>query len=483
MSRFVNRGAGAVTKAMVMAAGLMIGGGAASAQTTLAEALSNAYVESGLIDQNRAVLRAADEDVAQAVAALRPVVSWSGNIRRSFGTGRTISANPLTGAESVTTRSSVTNTTTIGLAAELVLFDAGNRRLNVDLSKESVLATRADLVSIEQQVLLRAVQAFMEVRRALETVTLRQNNLRVITQELRAARERFEVGEVTRTDVSLAEARLSGARSNLAAAQGALEQARAEYEAVVGTPPGQLVTPRGLPTIPGSVPNATQIALASHPDLIAAQHNVTAAELGVLIADTASKPRVSLSADYGITQDFDTEEYQRSGTVTLGAQAPIYQGGALPSQVRSAKAQRDQARAGLLQTSRAVEQNVANAYASLRVARASIEATRDQVRASTVAFEGVREEATLGQRTTLDVLDAEQELLDARASLISAQVDETIAAYAVLSSIGELTARSLQLNVPLYDPSAYYSLVKDAPLSISKQGQELDRVLKAIGRK
>ena len=482
VSKFGNDGRGAVKRAVVLAAGLLFGAGAATAQTTLAEALANAYVESGLIEQNRAVLRAADEDVAQAVAALRPVVSWSSNIRRSFGTTGADQTSPLTGQTSFVERSSVDQTTGISLAAELVLYDAGNRRLNIDLSKESVLATRADLVSVEQQVLLRAVQAFMEVRRALDQVELRQNNTRVITQELRAARERFEVGEVTRTDVALAEARLSGTRSALAAAQGQLEQARAEYEAAVGDPPGGLVAPQGLPSIPPSIEQAQRIALANHPDLEAVQHNVTAAELGVMIAETASKPRVSLRGEYGITENFDNDDYSRSGTITLGASGPIYQGGALPSQVRRARAQRDQARAGLINTSRAIEQRVTNAYASLRVARASIQATRDQVRAASVAFDGVREEATLGQRTTLDVLDAEQELLDARNTLISAQVDETIAAYAVLSAIGELTARSLQLNVPIYDPSAYYSLVKDAPAGLSSQGRELDRVLEAIGR-
>ena len=171
-----------------------------------------------------------------------------------------------------------------------------------------------------------------------------------------------------------------------------------------------------------------------------------------------------------------------SRSIGLTASGPIYQGGRLAAQVRQFMARRDAARAGLHLVRHNVEANVANAFAFYEVARASRQASEQQVRAATVAFRGVREEATLGARTTLDVLNAEQELLDARANAISAQADEVIGSYRVLSAMGLLTAEHLRLPVQIYDPSAYYNLVKDAPAALSDQGQALDRVLRAIGQ-
>ncbi|WP_370639435.1 TolC family outer membrane protein [Cognatishimia sp. F0-27] len=455
---------------------------------TLADALVHAYTHSGLLEQNRAVLRAADEDVAQAVAALRPVISWSSDITRSFGTtGSTQGATRIVGGAPVFTSRFVeqgfaNNTASINLLAQITLYDGGANRMSIDAAKEAVLATRAGLVSIEQQVLFRAVSAYMEVRRAIETVALRENNVRVIRQELRAARDRFEVGEVTRTDVALAEARISAARSALSAAEGQLAIAIEEFNAAVGRRPGSLTPPNGLPRIPSTENGAKGLAVRGHPEMERAQRLVTVNEIGIRIAEAASSPTISLQGRYGVTENFDNQNFSRGGSIGLNASGPIYSGGALRSAVRKAMAQRDQSRANLHVVRHQIEQNVGNAYAQLAVAQASTQAFRDQVRAATVAFRGVREEATLGARTTLDVLDAEQELLDARASLVSAQVDETLAAYAILAATGQLTADALNLNVPRYDPAAYYNLVKDAPSGLSRQGDQLDRVLRALGK-
>tara|TARA_R100000789_G_scaffold14655_3_gene18074 strand:+ start:12104 stop:13606 length:1503 start_codon:yes stop_codon:yes gene_type:complete len=445
---------------------------------TLAEALEAAYMNSGLLEQNRATLRAADEDVAQALAELRPVLRWTGNVQRSYGRSGSFSSS----AGRFVQGGSVTNDASINLIAEIVLYAGGRNKLALEATKEQVLATRADLVAIEQQVLLRAAAAFMNIRRYSETVGLRENNVRVIQQEVRAARDRFEVGEVTRTDVALAEARLAAARAALAAAQGDLLVAGEEYLAAVGKPPRNLINPRSLPKLPGSVADAKRQALRQHPDLTAQQHSVTAAELTILIAEGAKKPTVSLQGSYGVTEDFDDGDFSHGGSITLGASGPIYSGGALDSAVRKSVASRDAARGRLHVVLRQIEQNVGQAYANLRVSQANRTSFEEQVRAATVAFQGVREEAKLGARTTLDVLDAEQELLDARASLISAQVDEAIASYQVLSSLGLLTAEALHLNVPVFDPAAYYNMVKTAPRARSKQGAELDRVLKALGK-
>lgn len=452
-------------------------GGTSAASETLAGALTTAYRTSGLIEQNRAVLRAADEDVAQAVAALRPVLSWATQIQREFGTRNT--QNPLTGRFSES--GFANDSASVTLSAQLALYDGGRNRLRIDLAKESVLRTRAELVSVEQDVLLRAVEAYMEVRRAREAVALRENNVRVIGQELQAAQDRFEVGEVTRTDVALAEARLAAARSALSSAQGSLAIAVEEYRVAVGTTPANLQRP-GLPRLPGTEAQAKDIAMRNHPDIDAARHRVTVAELNVAIAKAALGPSVTLQGRYGLNESLDDDGFSRSGSVSLGAEMPIYQGGRLNSLIRQAMAQRDQAREALLLTVDQIEQRVGTAYSQLRVARSSIEAFQAQVRAATVAFEGVREEATLGARTTLDVLDAEQELLDARADLLSSQVDETVAAYSILSSTGQLTVERLALPVPSFDPSAYYRMVKDAPSSISPQGRALDRVLRSLGK-
>jgi len=459
---------------LAVALGLMIAAPMARAET-LADAMIGAYNTSGLLEQNRAVLRAADEDVAQAMSSLRPVISWSADATRQFGTTRSAStANNIV--------PTVSNTISASLIAELTVFDNGQSKLAIETTKEAVLGTRQQLVSVEQQVLLSAVEAYLEVRRAIENVALRENNVRLITQELRAAQERFEVGEVTRTDTALAEARLAAARSQLAAAQGALTVAREQYLAVVGRLPGQLDPLRTLPDLPGSVDAAKGIALRNHPQVKSVQHQVAAAELSILRAEAAMKPSVRLSGRLSVTEGIDTERFTRGGSIGIEAGGPIYQGGRLTSLVRQSMANRDSARGQLHQVIDQIAQNVGNAYAQLRIAQASLESTDRQVRAASVAFEGVREEAALGARTTLDVLNAEQELLNARSARISAEVDEGVAAYRILSTLGRLTATDLRLNVQQYDPVTYYNLVKDGPIQKSQQGQQLDRVLKSLGK-
>jgi outer membrane protein len=214
----------------------------------------------------------------------------------------------------------------------------------------------------------------------------------------------------------------------------------------------------------------------NHPSVLAARHNVTAAEIAIRRAEAALKPTVNLSGRVAFDDDFQSSE-----SVTLGISGPISQGGRLAATIRRAMAQRDAARAGLYITRLQVEQRVGNAYALLAVARASFDASDREVRAATVAFDGVREEARLGARTTLEVLDAEQDLLNARANRISAQIDQSLASYRVLAAMGLLTAGSLNLGVQVYDPAAYYTLVEDAPLGQSDRGRALDRVLRSIG--
>ncbi len=447
-------------------------GGTRTQAETLADAMVGAYNHSGLIEKNRALLRAADEDVAIAVSALRPIINWTSSLGYDYARSR---------------RSGLISTqegldASVGLSIELLLYDGGASRMAIDVAKESVLATREALVAAEQQVLLNAVQAFLEVRRSTEFVNLRQNNVRVIREELKAARDRFEVGEVTRTDVSLAEARLAAAKGQLASSEGNLATAIEAYRAAVGHKPGRLSAPKAIGAPAKSLDGAKALALRTHPELKRAQRLVTVSELQILVSEAKMGATVKLSGNYGLSQDIGSTDFARSGSAGVTATVPIYQGGRLSALARKARAQRDASRGDLHTTRHTLAQNVGNAWAGLRVARASAAASEGQVRASRVAFRGVREEATLGSRTTLDVLDAEQELLDARANLVSARIDEVGAGYSLLASMGLLTAERLKLNVPSYDPAAYYNLVKTAPAKLSKQGQQLDRVLKKLGK-
>ena len=438
----------------------MIGFSSAARADTLADALTAAYENSGLLDQYRALLRAADEDVAQAVSATLPVISWSANA--------TSTSPRASGADLIAA--------TARISADLTLYDGGANDLAIEAQKELVLGTREALRRIEQSVLLDAVTAYMQVRSDTEFVTLRQSNVRVLTQEFRAAQDRFDVGEVTRTDVALAEARLAAARSLLASAQGSLARSAEAYVTAVGRKPDALSPAKAAP-VSQTLADAKAFAVRNHPDILQAQHAVSAAELNIKRGEAAMKPSVSLGAQIGFDQDFNVGR-----SIGVTASGPIYAGGRLSSQVRQFMSRRDAERAALLVTSMGIEQQVANAYSFLEVARASALSSNNQIAAARVAFRGVREEATLGARTTIDVLNAEQELLSAQANLIAAQADEVVASYQVLASMGLLTAAHLRLPVQQYDPAAYYNLVKDAPTARSEQGQALDRVLKAIGQ-
>ncbi|MGR3540457.1 MAG: TolC family outer membrane protein [Hasllibacter sp.] len=448
---------------------------------SLTDTLILAYRNSGLLDQNRALLRAADEDVAQAVAALGPVLNYTASLN-------------------YTPDGSVDRSATLGLAAQITLWDGGRSELTIDLQKESVLALREALIGVEQQVLLEAVAAHMDVLSALEFVALRESNVRVVTRELRAARDRFEVGEITRTDVSVAEARLALARSELTAAQGTLAAAREAYRAATGDYPERPVQPPAPPIPSATAEAARGVARSTHPAIREAQRNVTVAEIGVEVSRAARRPTLSGSAGVSYTESPDivtapiivdgvvlrpgssnsTGGVSRSVGVELSG--PLYSSGRIDSLERQVVARAEAARAGLLITVRQVEQDVGTAFANLAVTRAVLESGQRQVAAQQQAFEGTREEASLGARTTLDVLNAEQELLNARVNVVDALAQQYVAAYRLLAAQGLLTVDYLNLGIVTYDPSAYYRAVSDAPVTSSTRGAALDRVLRSIGR-
>jgi outer membrane protein len=453
------------------AAGLFV---SAVQAETLADALVGAYNNSGLLDQNRALLRAADEDVAVAAAALKPILDYSASVTQDFGERRSVLAGRRVNSNIDQSQFDA------ALIASLLLYDGGAARLNREAAKETVLATRQQLISVEQQVLLRAVTAYMTVYALRDSVELRENSLRLLQEELRAAEDRFEVGEVTRTDVAQAEASVAQARSDLATAQGDLQQAIEEYVNVVGRRPGPLAPPPTLPSFDANSENARARALQGHPDILGAQHRVAAAELNILRAEAALNPTISAIGSLGITEELGSSNYSNVGRIGVELRGPIYQGGALSSGIRRAISLRDFELGDLHEVRKQISQDVGSAYAALAARRASLVASEERIRAAEIAFRGVREEATLGARTTLDVLDAEQDLLDAETARLADEANLYVAAYAVLQATGRLTAQDLRLNVPIYDPIAYYNLAKDAPTAQSEQGRQLDRILRSL---
>ncbi len=448
---------------------------------TFSDALIAAYRTSNLLDQNEALLRATDEDVAIAVARLRPVLSFVTSANYAYNVSQ---SQRFTGTGFITGRFASENTSASAqLTLDLTIYDFGRGRLAVDAAKETVLATREALVDLEQRVLITAVQAYVNVRLATEIVFLRQSNVRLITQELQAARDRFDVGEITRTDVALAESRLAQARANLASAEGDLMVAREAYKASIGAYPGNLSALPKSPATARSLDEARSVAVRTHPQLKQAQRQVTVADINVARAKADTRPNLSARASSGVSDDTfgDGGDLRASNSLSLNFSQTLYAGGQLAAIYRRALASQEAAKSALLQTSVGIEEDVGNAWANLVVAQAQIEATDRQIRAAQIAFDGLREEAKLGARTALDVLDAEQELLDARVSRATAEATRYLGVYSLLQTMGLLTVDHLQLGIPTYDPAAYYRAVQSAP-SHTPSGKKLDRILKSIGQ-
>jgi outer membrane protein len=431
----------------------------------LRHVMVDAYRHSNLLEQNRYLLRIQDEGVAQAVAQLRPIFTFVASLDRDL--------------------TNSTSTATASLVGEYLIYNGGARRFAIEAAEETVLAAREQLVTLESQVLLDAVTAYMNVWRDMQVVGVRERNVRVITQQLRAARDRFEVGEDTRTDVAQAEAQLATARSQLAGAQGAFEISRELFNLAVGRYPGNLSGPGAIPNIPRSEAAAQALARQEHPAIRALQHEVTAAELGIEQARAGVRPQISLEGRLTETFLNEANPFAEGSNATIGLSLtqPIYRGGQLLSLERQSRAQAAAVRSSLNQQVRLNLQAVGNAWARMNIAGAQIQAADQRIEAAELAFAGVREEASLGARTTLDVLDAEQDVLDARISRIEAQTDLYLSSYQLLSAAGLLTVDALNLNVPEYDPAAYADMFSDAPSRInSPQGSQLDSMLEAIGR-
>lgn len=435
----------------------LVWSGAAGAET-LGNALVSAYKNSNLLEQNRAVLRAADEDVALTATTLRPVISW------------------MLQSQYTDTRLGNDTVTSGLLNMDWEIYDFGRTALDREAAKETVLATRQALISVEQDVFLSAVTAYMDVHRARQDVANNRTSVNVLSEQLRAAEDRFSVGEVTRTDVALAEARLAAVRASLAAAEGDLDVAHAAYLTAVGHASDGKTQLPPTPALPKTLQEAQNIAVKLHPAILQASHQVRAADLNYARAGADRRPKLGLNL-----QAEHDDDGENDGAATIQLSQPLFTGGKLAAGERKAMASRDRARSALSQTAFAVREQVTNAWSLIKVSRAQIGAIDQQIVAARSAYEGVQEEAKVGARTTLDVLDAERDLLDAQSSRTAAEANLQIANYSLLAAMGLLTVENLKLGIPTYDPEAYYDAVKDAPI-LSPQGSKLDRVLKAIGK-
>jgi outer membrane protein len=432
--------------ALALAVAAVLASPAAKAET-LAEAFAAAYETNPQLIAARAGLRAVDERVNQARAGFRPRVD------AVVDYGLSSTNDSVLGADDDDPFSAE-------LQASQPLYDGGITANAVRGRIADVSAERARLTSLEQRVFTDVVTAYLDVRRDEEFVTLAQNNVRVIAEQLRATEDRFEVGEVTRTDVSQAAARLAEAEANLSSVRGQLEQSRQAYREVVGTEPQRLDRLPPFPALPDSLDDAIRMAMENHPEAIAARFSEESASRDVRAAIGGLLPQVSLNAGVGYNEQGlfgDNERDQSSASVGVRATIPLYQGGAQYSRVREAQALASAARADITSAARVLRRNVEAAWTTLEVARATIRSGRQQVEAAQLAFEGVREEAIVGSRTTLDVLDAEQELLNARTNLVSSIRDEYLAAYQVLAAVGSLTAAQQGLTVAAYDPDVNYA--------------------------
>ena len=431
---------------------------------TLESALARAYGGNPTIGAQRALVRATDENVPRALSGYRPSVAATGSVGINYLTGE----NAVAAGANGRFRGSLVPRT-LGLQVSQNVFN-GFRTANSTRQAESqVLGARESLRNTEQTILFNGAQAYMNVLRDTAILDLQRNNVEVLEEQLRQTRDRFNVGEVTRTDVAQSESRLAAARSQVSVAESNLQTSIATFRQIVGVEPRQLAPGRPVDRlVPPSISAAVQIGLEEHPAIISALHAVDAAELQVKAAEGELAPTVNIVGSVGQSYQSSFVADQAFSAQVLGQiSVPIYQGGEVYARVRQNKETAGQRRIEAEATRDQVRAAVVSAWGSLESAKANVQAAQAQVAAAEVALTGVREEARVGQRTTLDVLNQQQELLNARVNLITAQRDRVVASFAVVQAIGRLSAKSLGLNVALYSAKLHYDQVRDLPWGLT----------------
>jgi TolC family type I secretion outer membrane protein len=422
--------------------------GITASAETLKEALAKAYLSNPTILSARAKLRATDEGVPEAISGWRPTLSLGYDIGKSKNSSAGVSQNrtPKTGSVSL----------------DQNLFNGWRTQSGIASAEQAVLSQRARLASTEQSIMLDAGTAYMNVIRDGAVLKLNQANELVLGRQLEATRDRFEVGEVTRTDVAQAESRLSRAKADRIESEGSLTISRAGYRSIIGDFPGTLKRVGPLENLPATKDEAMASAKAGNPDVVAALHDERAAKTAIKTAEGALYPTLDLKGELTRRdQATSPTSWTEAASITASVSVPLYQAGAVSAQIRSAKQTWSQERRDLDAAIRTAVQEAAQSWERYATARAQVNAFFAEVRAAEIALEGVKQEAQVGSRTVLDVLDAEQELRDARVSLVRARRDVTVASFQVRRAVGTLVASKLALSVELYDPSKNYKIYRD----------------------
>ena len=413
--------------------------------TSLRDALVATYLSNPQLEAGRSELRQVDELVPQALSGYRPSVFLNGQLageRARVRQGEDFDQNRFTRAANLTLRQN--------------LYAGGGTQAEVSRAENQVRAQRARLYALEQQVLLDSVDAYTAAYRDQSVLDLALNNEERLQRQLEATRDRFEVGEVARTDVAQAEARLSRARADVEQAKADLARSRAFYERVVGEAPSKLEEPKILRDLPQTQDDTRALA-AQNPDIIAATFDLYAARDNVDVQFSNLLPSLDLEGQLEWAEDPTANiERSRGASVGLNLSIPLYQGGGEYSRVRHSRQQVRQNRDQLETAHRSVQELVTSSWERLLAATSAIDAFEAEVRANQVALEGVQQEALVGARTVLDVLDAEQELFTSQVNLVRARREEILASYQLKLAVGQLTVEGLHLPIQPFDAEAYY---------------------------
>ena len=456
--------------AVLGTAAVTVGYGATASADTLEWALVQAYQNNPSLNAQRAALRAVDENVPQALSGYRPKLSVTaaGGYNYFSEVNKTVNQQAFPNTVIYSSVAGSLGTRQFGATATETLFNGFQTANRTRQAESQVMGARETLRVTEQQVLLDAATAYMNLLRDQAILDLNRRNVEVLTEQLKQTRDRFNVGEVTRTDVAQAESRLAAGRSQLLQAQSNYVTSQANYRRVIGVNPGRLDPGTPVDRLsPAALPRAIIEGETQSPSVLASMYGVDVAELAVKISEGALYPNLGLTAAY--TQSYDTQlQNLRQTNVSILGQltVPIYQGGAEYSAIRQNKETLGQQRLNLDVNRDQARATVVQSWGQLDAAKAQIEATTAQVNAAEIALNGVREEARVGQRTMLDVLNAQQELVNARVALVTAQHDRVVASYTLLAAVGGLSMQRLGLNVMVYDPQVHYQQVRDAWIGV-----------------
>jgi len=432
---------------------------------TLVWALVQAYQNNPSLNAQRASLRATDENVPQALSGYRPKLSITANGGENFTSAVTQTfTNAGSNIASTTSVQTPFTSRGVGASATQTLYNGMQTANRVRQAESQVMGARETLRVTEQQVLLDAATAYMNLLRDEAILELNRRNVEVLTEQLKQTRDRFRVGDLTRTDVAQAESRLAAGRSSLLGAQSNYLTSVGNYRRVIGVAPGKLMP--GSPVdrfSPSTLKAAIVQGEQRSPSVSAAMYGVDIAEQAVKINEGSLYPNLTMAAN--VSQNWDpayNTNRQFLASVAGQLTIPIYQGGGEYSAIRQSKETLGQQRLNLDVNRDQARATVVQNWGQLAAAKAQIEATTAQVNAAEIALDGVREEARVGQRTTLDVLNAQQELVNARVALVTAQHDRVVASYTLLAAVGGLAVQRLGLDQPIYDPMVHYQQVRDA---------------------